>query len=215
MTALGLDFVPRNASRVPTDIVGSLGTSALRWLRTYSTEYFIGDAANNLKIYEPSSGIIRIENANNDYMLITDGTVEMWTNNVRRFRVNDSGIVWSEQADASIPKAKVNGALFTSYELVDYGSVDEDADNTIKSNLPNDAFVLVEFQGEGNGSRALVWAEDNFSSGDVPLPIAWINQSTAAPTTHSNFVRAGADIKESSSDFSSGKVDIKLHIYYI
>lgn len=55
------NIVPRNSSRVATDIAGSLGTSGLRFLRAFVTEYFIGDAGNNLKVYEGSPDEIWIE----------------------------------------------------------------------------------------------------------------------------------------------------------
>lgn len=84
VTAIGGDFVPRNASRVPQDIIGQLGTSALRWLRTYSNEYYIGAAAQNLKIYEGASGEIWIErNASNKELIkLKNGSIEVIVNNV-------------------------------------------------------------------------------------------------------------------------------------
>jgi len=84
VTAIGGDFVPRNASRVPQDIIGQLGTSALRWLRTYSNEYYIGAAAQNLKIYEGASGEIWIErNASNKELIkLKNGSIELVVNNV-------------------------------------------------------------------------------------------------------------------------------------
>lgn len=102
--ALGLDFVPRNASRVPTDLAGQLGTSALRWLSVFAQDYFVGDAANNLKIEEPSAGVIKIGNSNNDYVLISDGKCEFYTNNVVRWRVNDSGVDWTIISNLTVPR---------------------------------------------------------------------------------------------------------------
>lgn len=55
--------VPRDNNRTPGDLVGSLGTSVFRWLRAYCEEYRVGDAANNLKMYEGATGELWIERA--------------------------------------------------------------------------------------------------------------------------------------------------------
>jgi len=105
--ALRIDFVPRNNSNAAEDIIGSLGTSAYRWLRGYITELRVGAAANNLRIYEGATGEIYIENGNNDRIKITDGAVELWTNGVKRFDVTDSGINWATLPSGNIPTIKI------------------------------------------------------------------------------------------------------------
>lgn len=62
--ALRIDLVPRNNSNAPEDIIGSLGRSDLRWLRAFVQEYRIGNATNNLRIYEGSDGEIWIDKNN-------------------------------------------------------------------------------------------------------------------------------------------------------
>lgn len=215
--ALGIDFVPRNASRVPTDIIGQLGTSALRWLRVFSKEYFIGDAANNLKITESAAGVIKIGNAANDFVLISNGKCEFYTNNIVRWRVNDSGVDWTVIPNSSIPKEKVNGFIYNSYQTVNYGDVDESFGNTIISNIPRDAIIHTEFYGDGNGSRAYTYIEDSFSSQDYEL-IFGVHRYDATVWDHhinTNFAKAGSDIKESSQDFGTGKTSLRLHLFYI
>lgn len=70
VTAFLQEIVPRNASRVPTDLAGNLGTSALRFLRVFSANYHVGDAANNLKIYEGATGELWIErNSSSDELI--------------------------------------------------------------------------------------------------------------------------------------------------
>lgn len=77
--ALLIDLVPRNNSRVPEDIIGSLGRSDLRWLRAFVKEYFIGAASNNLKIYEGAAGEVWIEKGSpSDSIRLKTNSIEIW-----------------------------------------------------------------------------------------------------------------------------------------
>lgn len=157
--ALSLDLVPRSASRVPTDIAGQLGTSAYRWLRVFAQEYFIGDAANNLRVSEPSSGQIKIGNANDDFLLITDGSVEFWTNNTIRFRLNDSGIDWSITNDKQIPREKlenknyVQSSIFSATESGSWDTKEDFNFNFVQGRVYMVAILGAEvgFTGTGTG----------------------------------------------------------------
>lgn len=60
-TALKQDHVPRNASGAATDEGGSLGTSALRWLKGWFTTIGIGASASNNTIEEDGSNNLIIK----------------------------------------------------------------------------------------------------------------------------------------------------------
>jgi len=90
--ALLIDLVPRNNSRAPQDIIGALGTSALRWLRAYVSEYYVGNAANNLRIYEGAAGELWIENGLNNRVKIRSGIIEIWINNVLKGSFDSNGL---------------------------------------------------------------------------------------------------------------------------
>lgn len=78
VTALIQDLVPRNTSRIPEDISGQLGTSALRWLRLFSKEFFLGTSSQNLKFYEGAVGEIWIErnSPTKETIKIKDGSIQ-------------------------------------------------------------------------------------------------------------------------------------------
>lgn len=90
--ALRINFVPRNNSNSPEDIIGQLGQSNLRWLRAFVQEYFVGDAANNLKIYEGAAGELWIErNSSSDEIIkLIDNGVEFWVNGVQVLRFGET-----------------------------------------------------------------------------------------------------------------------------
>ena len=56
--ALLENLVPRNTAGVATDLAGSLGTSALRWLNAYISKLIIGTVASGLSIEEDTGEII-------------------------------------------------------------------------------------------------------------------------------------------------------------
>lgn len=141
--ALVGDYVPRNPSRAPQDIIGQLGTSVYRFLRAYIKEYFIGASANNLKIHEGATGEIWIENPNNDRIKIKDGSIELISNNVVRFRVNDSGIDWTV---SSIPISALpvttNYTGTKSGTIVSTGTVDS---TTINTTINRNYMMIVSY----------------------------------------------------------------------
>lgn len=83
--ALITEFVPRNASRVPTDLAGSLGTSSFRWDFAYIQRILVGLAANNLKIYEGAAGELWIEriDPSNQIIKLTANGFEVWIGGVQ------------------------------------------------------------------------------------------------------------------------------------
>ena len=103
------DVVPRNNSRVPEDIIGQLGTSVFRWLRAYLKELYLGDAANNLRIYEGSANTIYIEAGGpNDSIRITSGgNIDFYRAGSLVFRTTASGIDWATQPALGIPHANL------------------------------------------------------------------------------------------------------------
>ena len=109
------NVVPRDASRVAVDLAGSLGTSALRWLRAYVQTYHIGTASNNLIIYEGATGEIWIQrnDASSEIVKIKNGQIDLEIAGVKKFSVTNAGIDWATQANKSIPFQKV------SYTAVD------------------------------------------------------------------------------------------------
>lgn len=111
VTALLEDLVPRNASRVPTDIAGQLGTSIYRWLRAYLKEAIIGTAGNNLKIYEGAAGELWFEN-DDEIIKLTPSGVEILIAGVTKFIVNSAGIDWGSQDNFSIPSLKLADRLW-------------------------------------------------------------------------------------------------------
>ncbi len=57
--ALSGTLVPRNSSRVATDLAGSLGSSSYQWSKAYINELFFGETGNSLKL-EDDSGSLKI-----------------------------------------------------------------------------------------------------------------------------------------------------------
>lgn len=57
-SVLGGDLVPRNASGVPTDLAGAIGTSTYRMLSAFAQKYNLGAPASGLSIEEDSGAII-------------------------------------------------------------------------------------------------------------------------------------------------------------
>ena len=104
--ALLIDLVPRNNSRVPQDIIGQLGTSALRWLRTYTKELFVGDAANNLKIYEGAANELWLQrdSLSNEIIRIRNGLIEMYIAGSLMFTLDATGINGAYMKGNSIPQ---------------------------------------------------------------------------------------------------------------
>lgn len=117
------NIVPRNASRVATDLSGSLGTSALRWLRSYVETYHVGKASNNLTIYEGADNELWFQrnDASKELVKIKDGSLEFLVAGVVEFRITAAGIDWTTQNSRSIPFQKLN---FTTIDCpVTNGSV--------------------------------------------------------------------------------------------
>ena len=108
VTAFLQNMVPRNASRTAEDLAGALGTSALRWLRAYVETYHIGTASANLTISEAVAGEIHIaRDVADEKIILRNGALEFHVNNVKRFEVSGSGIVWSNQPAESIPTSRI------------------------------------------------------------------------------------------------------------
>ena len=101
--ALSVDVVPRNTSRVATDIIGQLGTSLFRWLRIYVKEIFVGTAANNLKIYEGTSGELWLENPSNDSIRLLSGVTRFYIGTNLVASIDANGFNGADIKDNSIP----------------------------------------------------------------------------------------------------------------
>lgn len=105
---------------------------------------------------------------------------------------------------------------FTDYEVVDYGPASEDPDQIVKSNLKSNALVFCEFYGDNNGSRFTVFYK--FLTRTQFIGTYNLFGSTAitgADVGWSNFVPKGATIYESSSDDSTGRTSLRVHIFYL
>lgn len=120
--ALLNEIVPRDASRVAVDLAANLGTSALRFLRAYAANFHIGTASNNLKIYEGAANEIWIERGgtSNEIIKLRNGTIEFWKSGASVFSLNASGIVWTTQANKSIPHAKLANKDFEQASSSDH-----------------------------------------------------------------------------------------------
>lgn len=102
LEALSIDLVPRNASNAAQDIIGSLGTSAYRWLYAYVQQYYIGNSANNLRIYEGASGEIWINNGQNEIIKLKNGELSFEIDGTERFKVDANGVYHRDTSDVSL-----------------------------------------------------------------------------------------------------------------
>lgn len=218
--ALLIDLVPRNNSRVAEDIIGSLGRSDLRWLRSYIKEMYIGDSANNLKVYEGAAGELWLErNSNTDEIIkLKNGSIEMWVGGVLKGLIDSNGIDGQYLKNASVNLSKISNLGITNYQVFNYGQVSENTNEFVFGPLSSNALVFCEFYGDSNGSRVAVWYE--FSSRRQYL--ATFNQPAGGALPpgigdvgFSNFVLAGSTIREDSSDDSTGRTSLRLHIFYL
>lgn len=214
LQALRQDLVPRNNSNAPEDIIGQLGTSALRWLRAYCQEYRVGDAANNLVISEPTPGTLKIERPDNDYIEIADGEISFYMNNVKRFAVNDGGIDWATQDDATIPKEKVDGFVFTSKTVVNLNPSNGSTPSYV---LPFDAMVLTGRYRPDEQENILVWIETNEridAGADLPNRIEILNM-VAGGGAQGSFGPAGSFIAKAGDTVKATATDdaaVEIHI---
>lgn len=206
LQALRQDLVPRNNSDVPEDIFGQLGTSALRWLRAYVQEYRIGDAANNLRIYEPSSGIIRLEQSANNYVEILGDELRVFANGTQQFRVTSTGIDWATQANDSIPLGKVNGFVFHSRTTTNHSF--NDTNNLLLQTTTGPSLVFVEivsgidFAGVGNSFSIIakdIVGSPTSRNGDIEI-FKWewtgINSGlNGIQPSHPGVIPAGKEIR--------------------
>ena len=134
---ISTDVVPRNASAVPTDQAGSLGTSLFTWLRVFAQEFKPGNPANNLRIYEGATGEIWIERTDTtDSLRVKNGVIEMYIGGALKFSVNSNGIVWNQQNDQSVPREKLEGALHDQSSLFDDDDFDGGGFSQLGSDFP-------------------------------------------------------------------------------
>lgn len=94
VNALLEEIVPRDTTKAPVDEGGQLGTSLYRFLYAYVTNYFIGTAANNLKIYEGATGEIWIERGgtSGETLKLKNGTIEFWDGGSVFLSIDSSGV---------------------------------------------------------------------------------------------------------------------------
>ena len=72
---LSQDIVPRNASGVPTDQAGSLGSATYSWLNGFFRKIFPGNPANNHTITSDSNGLLFNPGDVNSFRVKKSGTV--------------------------------------------------------------------------------------------------------------------------------------------
>jgi hypothetical protein len=89
-TALTGAIVPRNASGVPQDLQGDLGSSAYRWQNAYVDKYYIGDPADNNYITSDVSGNIFI-----------------YRNSILMMTIASTGFNGSSLTNASVARTKL------------------------------------------------------------------------------------------------------------
>lgn len=185
------NIVPRNASRTAQDLAGSLGTSALRFLRAYVQTYHIGQASNNLIVYEGDPGEIWIERngPTKEQIKLKDGSLEFIVAGTVEFRVNSSGIDWTTQNSRSIPFQKLNYTTvdcptknsngFVYYTTTDWCLI---AFNPIGSRMEDDSPVGVFIENmwidtDGDGNQVYL----HYSQG---TSTALVNQPSATTGNH-------------------------------
>ena len=227
VTALGGDFVPRNPSRVPEDIIGQLGTSALRWLRAYVQTYHIGTASSNLIIYEGAAGELWIQrnDISKESLRIKDGLIEMYVAGVKKFDVTSSGINWVTQANRSIPFEKLNyttinvaqtnsnaALLYTTTALsimffIPIGSRMED-------DLPVGIYVDSYFiDSDGGEAHLYLYHSRATTSSFLGLNASLTTTAADAPNTNSMvLVPSGKNIRALVTD-SSDKIGGTLYVF--
>lgn len=125
-----LELVPRNASRVPADLAGNIGTSALRWAQAYVQEYFVGDAANQVKIVESSPGVLTLSIGGSDIcsfsttlMSAPDLYIPYDTLRTRQAKIAvdyNQGSAPGASPLIQVASATVNGCLSGKTLLIDY-----------------------------------------------------------------------------------------------
>lgn len=123
VTAFIENIVPRNTSRVPSDLAGQVGTSTYRFIRGYIRDVFIGTASANLKIYEGATNEIWLErdNTSSDILKVRNGSIEHWTSGTKRMTINDSTIVLD---NVSVTFAA--STMTTPSEYISYDSMKND-----------------------------------------------------------------------------------------
>lgn len=105
---------------------------------------------------------------------------------------------------------------FKDYQVFDYGDASENTRTFVIGPLYSNAIVFCEFYDDNNGSRMQVFYE--FGTRKQYIGTYNLFDSTAisgADLGWSNFVPAGATIYESSSDDSTGRTRLRLHILYL
>ena len=121
--ALQIDLVPRNNSRAPQDIIGQLGTSAVRWLRAYVKTYHIGDSANGLTISEAVAGEIHIKRGSSaEEIRLRNGALEFYIAGVKSFEITPTKMntffngVKSLEITPTLVNMYINGTLKTKID---------------------------------------------------------------------------------------------------
>lgn len=111
VNALLEEIVPRDTTKAPVDEGGQLGTSLYRFLYAYVTNYFIGTAANNLKIYEGATGEIWLERANAEIIKMRDGQIDIIGpagDTIAQFNtITNKGLVGTGIQESSVPRTKI------------------------------------------------------------------------------------------------------------
>ena len=232
------DIVPRNTDRAAEDIAGQLGTSQYRFLRSFIQEMLIGDAANNLKIYEGAVGELWIErNSNaNEIIKLRNSSIELWIDNsialniepsqlqfyingAQEFRVTSSGIDWNTQNNLSIPSNKINGRIIKNYKIYRETSSPEGGVRTIIASTSEDAWLWLENTND-SGSRVTVSFEPPPGYtyfGDMGSSFTIGFYSSTASSTNPNivftpkFVPKGSRVIADDLDQGSGRLDYDIH----
>lgn len=129
-TALDQTLVPRNASSVPTDLSGDLGTSSLRWDNTYSKKYYIGDPANGLSVEENGTNQISIKSSDIERVVIDDDGLDadglksatvtqakMASNSVGTNQILDSNVTTAKLGNLAVTEAKIGSGQVTTTKI--------------------------------------------------------------------------------------------------
>lgn len=107
---------------------------------------------------------------------------------------------------------------FINWEIIDEPNAEEATNTLLKGNLPNDALILVEYYGDGDGSRFIVFSLNNLSSADRPIYHSTLNENIPDMYEAAGFAqiaRKGSNLYYFSSNFTSGRSSLRVHLLYL
>lgn len=131
-TALNQTLVPRNASGVPTDEAGDLGTSSVKFDNAYVKSYSVGDPASGLVIEENGTNQMSFKSSGVERVVIDDdgldgsgikaatvGTTELENNAVTTDKLLNDSVTNVKIAANSVDALRLQSNAVTTVKILD------------------------------------------------------------------------------------------------